>query len=134
MKTLTQMLEEAMIERSCRPNTRSTYHLWVKKFFQHCKKPASIWTPADVREWMLSLHSQNYSNTKRVTPHTLRHGFVTHALEAGNDLAVVQKLVGHEDVNTTMIYAHGDRARGFSPLDFGASERPVFNPAQNLLQ
>ena len=51
-----------------------------------------------------------------------------------NDLAVVQKLVGHEDVNTTMIYAHGDRARGFSPLDFGASERPVFNPAQNLLQ
>ena len=65
MKTLTQMLEEAMIERSCRPNTRSTYHLWVKKFFQHCKKPASIWTPADVREWMLSLHSQNYSNTTR---------------------------------------------------------------------
>ena len=30
-------------------------------------------------------------------------------------------------------YAHGDRARGFSPLDFGATERPVFNPAENLL-
>lgn len=321
MKTLTQMLEEAMIERSCLPNTRATYQLWVRKFYQHCRKPASLWTPEDVRAWMLALHSQNYSNTtrkqalcavkfvfdhvlkselgwldlppmpvvrqtlrtiptreeigrifsglrgqakimaalmygaglrvnecchlrvqdidfaartvrvhsgkgdksrltvlpmllvpllekhiawrkamhdldlasgwglvelpgrlavkyknasrefrwqwlfpstvvrgqyrwhatdemiakqmraavraagitKRVTPHTLRHGFVTHALEAGNDLAVVQKLVGHEDVNTTMIYAHGDRARGFSPLDFGATPRPVFNPAENLL-
>jgi site-specific recombinase XerD len=72
--------------------------------------------------------------TKRVTPHTLRHGFVTHALEAGNDLAVVQKLVGHEDVNTTMIYAHGDRARGFSPLDFGARAMPAMEPAmQNLI-
>ena len=63
--------------------------------------------------------------TKAVTPHTLRHGFVTHALEAGNDLAVVQKLVGHEDVNTTMIYAHGDRARGFSPLDVGPQPVPL---------
>ena len=320
MKTLTQMLEEAMIERSCLPNTRSTYQLWVRKFYQYCKKPASLWTPEDVRQWMLSLHGQQYSNTtrkqalcavkfvfdhvlkselgwldlppmpqvrqtlrtiptrdeigrifaglkgqskimaaimygaglrvnecchlrvqdidfpartvrvhsgkgdksrltvlpmllvpalqrhlawrkamhdqdvadgwglvelpgrlaqkyknanrefrwqwlfpsavvrgqyrwhatdemvakqmraavqaagitKRVTPHTLRHGFVTHALEAGNDLAVVQKLVGHEDVNTTMIYAHGDRARGFSPLDFGATERPVLNPIAGL--
>lgn len=310
-----------MIEQSCLPNTRSTYQLWVRKFYQHCQKPASQWAPEDVRQWMLSLHALNYSNTtrkqalcavkfvfdhvlkselgwldlppmpqvrqtlrtiptreeigrifaglkgqskimaalmygaglrvnecchlrvqdidfaartvrvhsgkgdksrltvlpmllipllqkhfawrksvhdldlangcglvklpgrlaikyknasrelrwqwlfpstvirgqyrwhatdemiakqmrvavraagitKRVTPHTLRHGFVTHALEAGNDLAVVQKLVGHEDVNTTMIYAHGDRARGFSPLDFGPTERPVFSPAQNLL-
>lgn len=321
MKTLTQMLEAAMIERSCLPNTRSTYQLWVRKFYQHCRKPASLWVPEDVRAWLLDLHAKNYSSTtrkqalcavkfvfdhvlkselgwldlppmpvvrqtlrtiptreeigrifaglrgqakimaalmygaglrvnecchlrvqdidfaartvrvhsgkgdksrltvlpmllipllqkhlawrkschdldlaaggglvelpgrldskyrhanrelrwqwlfpsavvrgqyrwhatdemiakqmraavraagitKRVTPHTLRHGFVTHALEAGNDLAVVQKLVGHEDVNTTMIYAHGDRARGFSPLDFGATERPVFNPAENLL-
>lgn len=55
--------------------------------------------------------------TKRVTPHTLRHAFVTHALQNGNDLATVKDLVGHEDVNTTMIYAHGDAARGVSPLD-----------------
>jgi len=55
--------------------------------------------------------------TKRVTPHTLRHAFVTHALQNGNDIATVKDLVGHEDVNTTMIYAHGDAARGVSPLD-----------------
>lgn len=55
--------------------------------------------------------------TKRVTPHTLRHAFVTHALQNGNDIATVKDLCGHEDVNTTMIYAHGDAARGVSPLD-----------------
>ena len=54
---------------------------------------------------------------KRVTPHTLRHAFVTHALQNGNDIATVKDLVGHEDVNTTLIYAHGDAARGVSPLD-----------------
>lgn len=54
---------------------------------------------------------------KRVTPHTLRHAFVTHALQNGNDIATVKDLCGHEDVNTTMIYAHGDAARGVSPLD-----------------
>jgi site-specific recombinase XerD len=311
-KTLTQLFEDAMVERSCLPNTRSTYHVWVKRFYRFCRKPASEWQPNDVREWMLQLHHERFAATsrkqalcavkfvfdhvlkrelgwldlppnpivrqtlrtiptreeigrifaglrgqvkimaavmygaglrvnecchlrvkdvnvgsltidvwsgkgdkcrrtvlprllvaplqrhiawrksvhdldlqngcglvelpgrlavkyktanrdfhwqwlfpsnvvrgqyrwhatdemvakqmrhavraagitKRVTPHTLRHGFVTHALEAGNDLAVVQKLVGHEDVNTTMIYAHGDRARGFSPLDVGPVPTP----------
>jgi site-specific recombinase XerD len=307
--TLTRKFEEAMIERSCLPNTRATYHFWVKRFYRHCRKPASLWTGEDVRLWMLSLHASNYSSKSRkqalcavkfvfdhvlkanlghldlppmpvvrhtlrtiptreevarifaglkgqckfmaalmygaglrvgeavklrvkdlnfearsidvwgakgdkcrrtllphllvpalqrhlawrksihdldmtngcglvelpgrlaikyksanrefrwqwlfpsnvvrgqyrwhatdemvgkqmraavraagITPHTLRHGFVTHALEAGNDLAVVQKLVGHEDVNTTMIYAHGDKARGFSPLDVGPCPVPA---------
>jgi site-specific recombinase XerD len=310
--TLTQKFEEVMIERSCLPNTRATYHIWVKRFYRFCKKPASQWRPEDVRQWLLDLYRLGFANTsrkqalcaikfvfdhvlktelgwldlppmpvvrqtlrtipsreeigrifaglkgqsklmaavmygaglrvnecchlrmkdinipaltidvwsgkgdkcrrtvlprllvpalqrhlawrksvheldlsngcglvelpgrlavkyrsanrdlqwqwlfpstvirgqyrwhatdemiakqmriavraagitKRVTPHTLRHGFVTHALEAGNELAVVQKLVGHEDVNTTMIYAHGDRARGFSPLDFGPVPTP----------
>lgn len=55
--------------------------------------------------------------TKRVTPHTLRHAFVTHALRVGNDIATVKDLVGHEDANTTMLYAHADAAQGVSPLD-----------------
>lgn len=60
---------------------------------------------------------------KRVTPHTLRHAFVTHGLEAGNDVRVMQELCGHEDVNTTMGYNHADRAQGVSPLD--AVVRPL---------
>jgi integron integrase len=56
---------------------------------------------------------------KRVTPHTLRHAFATHALQAGNDIKTVQELLGHEDLNTTAIYLHADAARGVSPLDAG---------------
>lgn len=54
---------------------------------------------------------------KRVTPHTLRHAFATHSLRLGNDIATIQELLGHENVETTMIYLHGDAARGVSPLD-----------------
>ena len=108
---------------------------WVEHV-PHAKRPKRLPTVLTIDEtgevrrhhifdWTVQRHMKQALRAagigKPATPHTLRHCFATHLLQTGTDIRTIQELLGHADVETTMIYTHligSHAARGVrSPLD-----------------
>jgi len=83
------------------------------------REPGKLLTRAAVHKALIKA-ARRGGITKRVSPHTLRHSFATHLLDAGTDLRTLQVLLGHASLKSTMAYLHVSTARVQSiqsPLD-----------------
>ena len=79
-------------------------------------------SPLTVRgmQWALREAVKKSKLQKGISLHTLRHSYATHLLEEGMDIVSIKELLGHERIDTTMVYLHvakPNRTNLFSPFD-----------------
>lgn len=100
----------------------------LRKYYYACRPVGFLFngntpgTPLSVRgmQWALREAVKKCKLQKGITLHTLRHSYATHLLEYGMDIVTIKELLGHERIETTLIYLHvarPNRSNLFSPLD-----------------
>nr|WP_240463090.1 tyrosine-type recombinase/integrase [Mesonia aquimarina] len=71
-------------------------------------------------QWVVREARKHSGIPKEITTHSFRHSYATHLLEMGLDIMSIKELLGHADIQTTLVYLHVaqlGRQKPFSPLD-----------------
>jgi len=100
----------------------------LEKYYYACQPVEYLFngnepgSPLSVRgmQWALREAVKKCKLQKGITLHTLRHSYATHLLEFGMDIVSIKELLGHERIETTLVYLHvarPNRSKLFSPLD-----------------
>jgi len=100
----------------------------LRKYYYACQPVEYLFngnsagSPLSIRgmQWALREAVKKCKLQKGISLHTLRHSYATHLLEEGMDIVSIKELLGHERIQTTMVYLHvakPNRTNLFSPFD-----------------
>jgi len=76
-------------------------------------------------QWTFQQAYKKSGIQKQLTLNNLRHSFASHLLAMGTDLVTIQKLMGHEDIRTTMVYIQVNHQK---------NQKPIISPLDVLLK
>ena len=83
------------------------------------QNPEEMYSPRSL-QLVLTAAKERAGILKPGSIHALRHSFATHLVDRGTDVTIIQKIMGHNDIKTTMRYLHTsnkDLLKILSPLD-----------------